>query len=67
METDQEAIHRFVRNTTGHFTGQYPLFLQRLRERGLDKPQIAAVIRTLGDTCTECWDNDKGCFCTRDE
>jgi hypothetical protein len=43
------------------------LFVQKLRESGLSRGQIAAVIVCMGDTCRHCRDADTDCMCWNDE
>jgi len=39
----------------------------KLREAGLSDEQIEKVKRILDNICTECWEQDKPCYCWRDE
>lgn len=43
------------------------LFVERLREQGLDDRAIAAVLTTINDICTACWNAEGTCYCTRDD
>lgn len=64
-KTDLEAevfIKKWCKEVT--FGDDSCLFIDRLLDRGLSKIQVVTVLRTLGDTCNECWNATKPCYCS---
>ena len=41
-------------------------FIKQLRKNFTEK-QICIILDILDDTCLECFDNNKACYCMRDD
>jgi hypothetical protein len=50
----------------GHAHRDTCVFVEKLFKRGLSIQAVLAVLAAIEETCTICWDGDKGCFCMHD-
>ena len=65
MNDDQRTIHGF--NYNYGFDHKDVMFIEFLREDGLDDRQIAIVVRALYSICKTCFNATNGCYCGRDD
>ena len=42
-------------------------FVQQLRDRGFEGPDLQDIVEIVTGTCHECWDDDRKCQCWNDE
>ena len=61
---DELYIENWVKE---HSSREDPLFLERLRNLNLTKPQIVGVLEAILTTCNHCWDGKSNCQCWNDE
>lgn len=65
MTEEQRTINGF--NYNYGFDNKDVMFIQFLREDGLNDSQIAAVVNALNSICKTCFNATRGCFCGRDD
>jgi len=65
MLTPQEKIIEF--NQTHTYMDRDCLFVQKLKEKDFTDEQIAFVLETMEDVCTECFDREGMCYCSNDD
>lgn len=43
------------------------LFVRKLMDAGFSHIEIKSILEILDNTCLDCFDNNKGCCCEKDE